>query len=73
MAIQSQEVITSVKHRGYSVNGNPSFDVTFASGDTARTKGDSYVNYDIDNREFHDVPVLVTFDRAGRITHVERI
>lgn len=51
--------------------GNPRYLVSFTNGRVAQTAADSQVNYLIENREFRDVPLVVTFDSDGRIIRVK--
>lgn len=55
-----------------SVNGNPRFRVTLDNGTIAITQSDAAINYGIANPEYRDVPLRVTFTKAGRISHLER-
>lgn len=73
MANETQQVLTiaSLERLKLSVNGNPRFKVTFTNGLVAQTQTDGSVGYSIENSEYRDVPVLVTFTKAGRITDVE--
>lgn len=73
MSNETQQVLTIAKleRLKLSTNGNPRFRVTFTSGLVAQTLTDASVGYSIENSEYRDVPVLVTFTRAGRITDVE--
>lgn len=63
-------VITQVKCRDSSVNGNPRYWVTFADGSMASTVVDGSVGYGIQNSELHGVPVQVEYNRRGHIVHV---
>lgn len=63
--------IASLERLRLSVNGNPRFRVTFTSGLVAQTQTDGSIGYAIENPEYRDVPVVVTFTRAGRIIDVE--
>lgn len=54
-----------------SVNGNPRFRVTFTDGSVAQTQTDSSVGYSIENPEYRDVPVVISFTRTGRIFGVD--
>ena len=68
---QQTLIIESIERLRSSVNSNPAFRVTFTDGQTARTGTDSAVAYEIENPEYRDVPLLVTFTRAGRIVNVQ--
>lgn len=63
--------IDYLKRRNNSVNGNPRFLVVFTDGSSALTQSDAAFCYGIENPEFRDVPVEVSFSRAGLITNVE--
>lgn len=63
--------IAELKRLRSSTNGNPRFAVTFTNGQTAETGKDSQVAYKIENSEYQDVPVVVTFTPAGRIVNVQ--
>lgn len=62
-------VIESLERLNTSANGNPRFRVTFTNGTVAETQSDAALNYGIENREFRDVPLKVTFTRAGKISY----
>lgn len=49
-------------------DGNPAWSVTFTSGEIARTAAGSQVAYAIENSEYQDVDVDVSFDGSGMIT-----
>lgn len=72
MSKESQQTLTiaSLEKLKFSTNGNPRFRVTFTSGLVAQTQTDGSVGYAIENPEYRDTPVVVTFSRAGRITDV---
>lgn len=59
--------IASIKRLNTSALGNPRFRVTFTDGSIAQTQSDASISYSIENREYRDVPLEVTFSRAGRI------
>lgn len=63
--------IASMERLKLSTNGNPRFRVFFTNGLVAQTQTDGSIGYGIENSEYRDVPVVVTFTRAGRITDVE--
>ena len=73
MAAGSKErtglVIESLERLNNSVNGNPRYRVRFTDGTVADTQSDASLNYGISNPEYRDVPLRVTFTRAGRISH----
>lgn len=58
-----------------SVNGNPRYQVIMElpTGEewVAKTATDSQIGYRIDNREYRNVPVWVTFNGHGSIIDVE--
>ena len=62
-------VIESLERLNNSVNGNPRYRVRFTDGTVADTQSDASLNYGISNPEYRDVPLRVTFTRAGRISH----
>lgn len=64
--------IDTLERLNNSRNGNPRFRVTFTDGTVAQTETDGSVNYVIENKEFRDVPLKVTFTKAGRIKHIAR-
>lgn len=68
--IKDNMVITQVKCRDSSVNGNPLYWVTFADGSMASTAVDGSVNYGITNSEFQGVPLRVEYNRRGHVVHV---
>lgn len=65
--------IASLERMKLSTNGNPRFRVTFTDGTVAQTQTDSSIAYAIENPEYRDVPVKVSFTPAGRIWNVETI
>lgn len=68
MAIRT---IDHLERRKNSVNGNPRFRVVFTDGSSAITQSDAAFAYGLENPEFRDVPLEVTFSRAGLITRVK--
>lgn len=68
---QAVKTIASLERLKLSTNGNPRFRVTFTDGTVSQTQTDSSIAYSIENPEFRDVPVRVSFTRAGRIFNVE--
>jgi hypothetical protein len=56
-----------------SVNGNPRFRVHFTDGSSALTQSDASVAYGLGNPEYRDVPLEVTFTKAGRIAYLKVI
>lgn len=67
--IKTIHSITRLK--GYSVNGNPSFQVFFTDGTSARTNTDSSVIWSIENSDYHNVPVAVAYNGRGRIVGIK--
>jgi len=63
--------IVTLERLNLSRYGNPRFRVTFDDDTVAQTQSDASINYAIENRTYRDVPLTVTFTRAGRITHLE--
>lgn len=63
--------ISSLERLKLSTNGNPRFRVTFTTGEVAQTQTDSSIAYELENSDFRDVPVKVSFTPAGRIWNVE--
>lgn len=61
--------IHAIERLRLSKNGNPRHRVTFTDGTMAETANDASVNYGIENREYRDVPLVVTFE-AGKITYI---
>lgn len=66
----ARKTITSLARIRSSKNGNPTYSVAFDDGTVALTETDASIGYSITNTELHRVPVLVDFNRAGRITDV---
>lgn len=64
-------VIESLERRNNSVNGNPRWRVTFTSGLVADTMSDAMVSYELNNPEFRDTPLEVSFTRAGNIAYAK--
>lgn len=54
-----------------SRNGNPRWRVTFTDGTVAATEPDAMIAYALNNPEYRDVDVDVTFNGRGWITSVE--
>lgn len=67
------KTIASLERMKLSANGNPRFRVTFTDGTVAQTQTDASVGYAIENPEYRDVPVKVSFTPAGRIWNVETV
>ena len=67
------EVLTieSLERLNNSSNGNPRYKVTFTNGREALTETDGQVGYGLENEEYRDVPLEVTFTRAGRVQYVK--
>lgn len=63
--------IASMKRLDNDADLNPRYAVTFTNGLTAETGKGSQVAYKIENSEYRDVPVVVTFTPAGRIVNVQ--
>lgn len=61
-------VISRLVRLANSANGNPRYEVIFTDGTSARTAPDAMISHGITNSEYQGVPLVVTFDRAGRIT-----
>jgi len=73
MATTTTQTLTidSIKRRGTSAMGNPSFTVTFTNGLVARTRDNAGIAYAIENSEYRGAPVQVTFTTAGTIINVQ--
>lgn len=73
MSNETQQTLTiaTLERLKLSAMGNPRFRVTFTNGLVAQTQTDSSVGYSIENPEYRNVPVVVSFTRAGRIYGVE--
>lgn len=65
-----QETLTiqSLERLRLSANGNPRFRITFTNGRIAQTQSDAGINYGIENPEYRDKPLHVTFTAAGKIS-----
>ena len=70
---QAIKTIASLERLKLSTNGNPRFRVTFTDGTVAQTQTDASVGYSIENPEFRDVPVRVSYTPAGRIWNIETV
>lgn len=64
--------IASLKRLTNSKSGNPRYFVTFTDSTVARTAPDAACNYGIENPEFQDRDILVTFE-DGLITYINQI
>lgn len=62
--------IESSKRLRNSRNGNPRFEITFADGQTARTRPDSMAAFLVENTQYRGVPLRVEFDTAGRVRNL---
>lgn len=66
--------IMGLKRLKNSVNGNPRWEVTLEMMESApwvaKTSADSNIGCTIDNSEYRDVPVWVTFNGRGSIIDV---
>lgn len=67
----ARQTIKSLERRRNSVNGNPHFKVGFTDGTSARTAPNSLVAFVIDNREYWDIELLVTYNGRGQIVNIE--
>lgn len=56
-----------------STNGNPRYKVWFSGGGWAVTQSDAAISYEINNPEFRDTDVEITFTRAGRISFAKPV
>lgn len=71
------KTIESLERLNCSVNGNPRYRITFTDGSSAVSQSDAGFCYSINNQEFRDVPVKVTFIKNrnpngdDRIRHIE--
>jgi hypothetical protein len=65
--------ITRLERMGCSVNGNPRFSVGFDDATTAITSSDAGFCYGLTNPEYRDVPVRVTYTKAGRIADIATV
>jgi hypothetical protein len=66
-------VTRTVKHLERLRNttiGNARWKVHFTDGSHALTADNSHIALVIDSSEYHGVPVEITFNKAGKITHV---
>jgi hypothetical protein len=54
-----------------SMNGNPSYEVGFEDGTSAKTITDGSIGYEIDNREWMGATVDATFRADGRLVYVK--
>lgn len=64
-------IIASIERGPTSVNGNPSYWLTFTNGTEARTGADCGCAYAVGNPDMREgCRVVVTFTRAGRISHM---
>lgn len=63
--------ITALERLQNSVNGNPAWKLTFEDGSFTRTQSDASISYSLPNPEFRDVPLIVSFTRAGRVWNLE--
>lgn len=71
---QILKTIRDIRLGNLSVNGNPSWYVTFTDGSEARTSSDAAVSYEIGNPEMCvGSRVAVTYTRAGRIAYMRSI
>lgn len=73
MSNETQQTLTiaTLERLKLSAMGNPRFRVTFTNGLVAQTQTDSSVGYSIESPEYRNVPVVVSFTRAGRIYGME--
>jgi hypothetical protein len=63
--------IASLERRNLDAGGNPRFNVYFTDGTHEQTATGSQVNYAIENAEFRNVALDVTFDDDGKIKRVK--
>jgi hypothetical protein len=70
--VRSGLVIAWTEHLEPTVNANPRYRIHFTDGTAALTQSDASCAYGIDDPEFRDTPLTVTFTRAGRIRYLAR-
>jgi len=63
-------VISTLERMPLSRTGNPRYRVTFTDGTSALTEADSQIGYKIENREYRNVPLDVTFGDKGAIAAI---
>lgn len=61
------KTIRSLERLNLSGNGGPRFRVTFTDGTSANTEPDASINWEIENSEYQNVRLRVTFNRDNRI------
>lgn len=71
MKSQTKRILT-MKRLPNSVNGNPRWQVWFSDGDVRITQSDSAVGFEINQPEYRNADIKVSFSRAGRITMIEK-
>ena len=64
------KTIDTLTRLNLSSNGNPRFNVRFTDGTSATTMSDASFCYGLENPELRNVPVVVTYTRAGRIEDI---
>ncbi len=67
------KTISRVERVGTSKNGNPTYEIVFTDGTTARTQTDAGVVYGLPNPGNIGVPVTVKATPAGRVWSVEPV
>lgn len=70
---RQQTIVKVERVKSRTGNGNPRWRVHFDDGTHALTIEDSGWSYEAENRDNHNVPMLVTYTSNGRIRHARRI
>lgn len=69
----SVRTIDHLERLNNSANGNPRYRIHFTDGSSAITASDASFCYGIENREYRDVPLVIVWTRAGRISNVAHV
>lgn len=64
------KIIAKLKRLRNTLNGNPRWEVTFTDGTTLRTKANAEIASVIENREYHDTPLVVEINGRGTISNL---
>jgi hypothetical protein len=72
--VEYEATISRVERmRNLSKNGNPSYEIVFADGTSARTEIDGSIGYEIANPEWEGARVKVKAHASGRVWAVEHV
>jgi len=67
MTTERQATIVGTRRLKLSAAGNPRIVLRLDDGTEAQTQDNGAINYAIENREWHGVPVILSLTKSGRV------